>query len=365
MADSQNTSSNGFQSTTNGYLHGPGDCKDEKKQLSQQNINYHKTKDYVKHECPHSCSNSAATYEIAPDNLCHHNGVDAHPNTHPLEEMECRFSKLEEILQEQEEKLQEQKKNFEETLWKQERGFEEKLQEEKKKFDEIGSRFEEKLQEQEKNFKETLQKQEKKFENKLKEQEEKFRKALENLQGHMEEKMIRNGTEMEQKFQVELDTKLHPNWQFRMDNFSQERAKNKVDDWKSPAMYTHLYGYTFCIGIDANGFSNTRGNSVNVELWQMQGKFDEYLKWPVKITATLELINHYEGGENKRASITTTWEKPKLGFEVLNEEWTPFLTSDINFRFIEHSELDLNHEKRTHFLKDDCLHFKIANITTS
>ena len=39
-----------------------------------------------------------------------------------------------------------------------------------------------------------------------------------------------------------------------MKNFSDERAMEKTEgSWKSPAMYTHVCGYKFCIGVDANG----------------------------------------------------------------------------------------------------------------
>ncbi len=43
------------------------------------------------------------------------------------------------------------------------------------------------------------------------------------------------------------------NRRFEMKNFSLEKAKDKLDDWMSPAMYTHVCGYKFCIGVDANG----------------------------------------------------------------------------------------------------------------
>ena len=48
---------------------------------------------------------------------------------------------------------------------------------------------------------------------------------------------------------------------------------------------THICcGYKFCIGIDANGHGTTQGDSVNVELWSMEGEYDDQLKWPVTAT---------------------------------------------------------------------------------
>ena len=51
-----------------------------------------------------------------------------------------------------------------------------------------------------------------------------------------------------------------------MSYFSKEKLKDKPGDWKSPAMYTHIRGYKFCIGVDANGSGYERGNSINLAL---------------------------------------------------------------------------------------------------
>ena len=56
------------------------------------------------------------------------------------------------------------------------------------------------------------------------------------------------------------------NRRFEMKNFSREKAKDKESDWKSPAMYTHVCGYKFCIGVDANGCRGVgHGNSIYVD----------------------------------------------------------------------------------------------------
>ena len=73
-------------------------------------------------------------------------------------------------------------------------------------------------------------------------------------------------------------------------------------------MYTHPGGYKFC---DANGAGASRGKSVNVEVWVMKGEYDDQLQWPVTAKFTLELINHFENGENKTCTITPTWERPR------------------------------------------------------
>ena len=149
-------------------------------------------------------------------------------------------------------------------------------------------------------------------------------------------------------------------WKFAMVNFSKEKAKNKSNDWESPApMYTHPGGYKFCIGIEANGYGPSHGRSVNVELWVMKGEYDDQLQWPVTAKFTLELINHFENGENKTCTITLTWGRPTEECEL--KEDRIFLTvPDRQYHFISHSELPHNPVKRTHFLKDDTLNFHLS-----
>ena len=89
---------------------------------------------------------------------------------------------------------------------------------------------------------------------------------------------------------------------FIMKDFSIERKKDKVDDWKSPAMYTHVCGYKFCIRVDASGSGPGHGNYLNVKVWLMPGKYDSQLKWPANANITIELGNQH-GGE----SISFTW----------------------------------------------------------
>ena len=137
---------------------------------------------------------------------------------------------------------------------------------------------------------------------------------------------------------------------FKMKGFSVEKKKNVTNDWKSPSMYTHLYGYKFCIGIDANGHGVTRGNAMRVELWSMEGKFDNQLKWPAKVTVTLELVNQ-RGGENVRATVHDV-QLNKVTGTTLN-----CALGDIPGNgFIKHSKLE-------NFLVDDTLTFHITECT--
>ena len=89
-----------------------------------------------------------------------------------------------------------------------------------------------------------------------------------------------------------MSSMIYLNRRFEMKNFSREKAKDKFSDWKSPAMYTHVCGYKFCIGVDANGCRGVgHGNSIWMDLWSMPGEYDDQLKWPANAKFTIELIN--------------------------------------------------------------------------
>ena len=78
-----------------------------------------------------------------------------------------------------------------------------------------------------------------------------------------------------------------------------------MNDWMCVHGGTLTGGYKFCIGIDVNGVGDRE--SANVDLWVMKGEYDDQLQWPVTAKFTLELINHFENGENKTCTITPTW----------------------------------------------------------
>ena len=140
---------------------------------------------------------------------------------------------------------------------------------------------------------------------------------------------------------------------FELENFSKEKVKNKESNWKSPAMYTHVSGHKFCIGIDANGRGGGRGKALRVELHAMPGEHDHQLKWPAWATFTIELL-HQQGGQNMQHTITEEWSKPAAPYMYVGR------FGDIKYggyyHFIEHSKL-------SDFLLHDKLYFHITKIT--
>ena len=270
-----------------------------------------------------------------------------------LQEQEEKLQEQEEKLQEQEEKLQEQEEKLQEQ--------EEKLQEQEEKLQEQ----EEKLQEQEEKLQEQEEKQQEQ-EEKLQEQEEKQQEQEMRFQV-LEQKFHKLFHVQEKKF-VRLEEKSDQNEgaldkvtnfiilkrRFAMENFSLEKVKDKVFKWKSPAMYTHMCGYKFCVGIAANGQGLTRGEAMTVYLCAMPGEHDHMLKWPARVRFTLQLL-HQHGGRNIIHTPTRAqWPIPTRRYTLINSssciqpgQWCVFL---------EHSKL-------ADFLDNDALYFHLSNIT--
>ena len=306
---------------------------------------------------------------------CERNFMEDHMRMCRLEEVECEFSgvgcdgefrredqeehsrqnnqkhlamtattsvKMNQKVLEQEEKLQEQ---------------EVKLQEQKEKLQEQ----EEKLQEQEE---------------KLQEQEEKLQEQVEKLQEH--EEKLQKFQVLEQKFHklsqehvkrfVRLEEKSDQNdgavgkvtkfinlkRRFAMENFSLEKVKDKVGDWRSPSMYTHVCGYKFFISIYANGLGETHGKVMKVFLYAMQGEYDHLLKWPACVSFTLEVI-HQHGGQN----ITLTrsevqWKKPTSSYYTCMKCFEEIKNGK--------SRTGFQHSRLAKFLDNDTLYFHLSNI---
>ena len=136
-----------------------------------------------------------------------------------------------------------------------------------------------------------------------------------------------------------------------MENYSKEREKDKLGDWKSPALYTHACGYKFCIGVDANGRNEGRGRAIRVELWVMPGEYDYQLKWPAWARFTIVLL-HIKKKRRKFEVIISSrvWEKPNKPC-ICTGEFTPF-KGGRNWHFHELHD----------FLDNDTLYFYLANI---
>ncbi len=168
------------------------------------------------------------------------------------------------------------------------------------------------------------------------------------------ELQVQNSDVMHEENAADLRRTVSLKRKFVLKNFSKEKAKDKVDDWKSPAMYTHAYGYKFCIGVGANGCEALHSEFINVDIWSMPGEYDDKLKWPAAAQFTIELINQH-GGENAECTKDISWNKPDIGINTYTYIGTFDRCRKGEYKYIKHSDLP-------RFLHKDTLHFLISKI---
>ena len=224
--------------------------------------------------------------------------------------------------------------------------------------------LQQKLQEQEQNFEKTLQEikqclqgQEQKLSKqkcKMEEQEQTFQRKVQKLEELVQEhdkKVI----EMQEKSDlreraakrlVKEVTHSSLKRSFLMEHFEAMGVKDLMNnDWMSPAMYTHAFGYKFCIGVQPN---HGKKMKVRLSLYATKGEYDHQLKWPAKASFTIELLNQ-QGGVNKETTIGgTSWDKPDGPYCVV-------------FSSPPHCGM-LHRSKIEDFLRNDTLYFHISNI---
>ena len=89
----------------------------------------------------------------------------------------------------------------------------------------------------------------------------------------------------------DLSRRVFLEHKFVVENFSKLKEEDTPGSWKSPPMYSHMGGYKFCIGVDANGRDEGQGNSIYVYACALPGEYDHCLRWPVKWKITVILKN--------------------------------------------------------------------------
>ena len=169
--------------------------------------------------------------------------------------------------------------------------------------------------EEEQKLKQKIGELEKMLEKQEKELDEQKLELLGQTQGSKE--IVDRLVEQQKNLQAhmsELSNQLGLTRTFTLMGFT--KAKIESSTWKSPAVYTHLYGYKFFLEINANGYGAGRGKAVCVELWSTPGDFDSHLKWPVKVKITLELINQHGGRNIVAQKDEVSWYKYDISNRV-------------------------------------------------
>ena len=128
----------------------------------------------------------------------------------------------------------------------------------------------------------------------------------------------------------------------------------KVKDWKegggcSRSFYTSLKGYHMRIEVYAaleSGADSMHG--VSVFVYHIKGDNDTNLSWPLKAEVKVTLLNQLE--DQNHFSKTIVYNSSE---DLFAEVWL------LGANFIPRSELGYNSVKKTLYLKDDTLYFRV------
>ena len=255
-----------------------------------------------------------------------------------------------------EQKLQEQQEVFEQRLQEQQELFKKKLEqkddENKQEIQQLGGQLKEFREQKD----EQIKQQQETFEHKLQEQKQLFERKLDERIRKVEDQLQTNGQIIEQQQQAisqicsgEFGIPPHD---ITLSNYRQEKAKDGVIG--CPPMYTHPGGYKFKLRLCPNGRIIGNGTHVTVFVYAVKGDHDAELKFPVKFTITVQLLNQHRDQDHHtrdiQCEITTR--------EILGGVYT----IGRDYSFIPHAALEWNRAKQTQYLKDDCLKFRITKI---
>ena len=134
-------------------------------------------------------------------------------------------------------------------------------------------------------------------------------------------------------------------------NFGIEKESGTL--WKSPLMKSEE-GFEFCIGVYANGRSETLGKAMDVVLLAVKGEKDEELQWPIKASFTLKLIN-VMGGEDKVVTEGVELKKATKNYQIITN-FSGYPVTCLPTAFEAHSKLPS-------FINKDKLLFELLVVT--
>ena len=138
-----------------------------------------------------------------------------------------------------------------------------------------------------------------------------------------------------------------------------EFDKYKKDDiWYSEPFYTHHRGYKLCLKV----FPNDQGTCIDIGVCLMRGEFDEQLKWPFRGKVTVKVINQLQDKEHYTETIDfSSCANATVISRVTNRERAP--KGWFSSKVLTHSDLNYDPANNYQFLKDNCVRFRVTQVT--
>ena len=206
-----------------------------------------------------------------------------------MEEKDQQITELQQQLKEQEEKKI-TKNYLDTTLQQQTKDLDTKLQQQAKDLDT-------KREQQTKDLDTKLQQQTKDLDTKLQQQTK-----------DLDTKLQQQTKDLDTKLQLQLSIQLstftcHTH---TLTGFSHCQATRGAGSWLSEYFYNCHGGYKFQLNIYTNGYEEARGTHLTAYLYLVRGDYDKQLRWPLKLTVMLDMLNQEE--DHGHHSVSTVLE---------------------------------------------------------
>ena len=232
--------------------------------------------------------------------------------------------------------------DFKRKLQEQQDMFRKKLEQQKEEHEHLGGQ----LQQNNKQIKQVVQKLDKQSR-----EIEKLREQQNDYQDHLKKKDVQIKALEEIIRQICSGEVGIPPYDITLSNYKEDKAKDGSTD--SPPMYTHPMGSRFTLRLRPNGSTTEgRGTHVSVSVYSLKGYHDSELKFPVKFTITVQLLNQHRDQDHYTRDIQCEINSiGMIGWPIGSDR-----------TFIPHAALEWNRDKQTQYLKDDCLRFRLTKV---
>ena len=138
--------------------------------------------------------------------------------------------------------------------------------------------------------------------------------------------------------------------EFTLTEFKKHQAEGGAGDWYSDKFYNHPGGYCFELGIATTGCDEAHGTHLSAFFSLQDGDNDDKLKWPIKCTVYLQMLN--QRGDHGHHTVMDTVEYEEYGEDYNQIGPTP--------KFFPLAKLGYCADQNTEYLKNDCLKFQLC-----
>ena len=133
----------------------------------------------------------------------------------------------------------------------------------------------------------------------------------------------------------------------KMSEFKKKQKENV--QWYSDPFFTHTQGYKMRLSIVPAGIEDGKGTHLSVYLFLMRGPHDDTLKWPLKETLEIKLLNQIGDSDHHSKMIT---------FEAQNNGVS---RGKGQTQFIPNKDLGVT-ATNYQYLKDNCVFFQVTKL---